>query len=195
MCGLDATEALLRDGPRAGRPPITTQRAHRPAAAFGRALIGDRALSASSAPRVWTPARSRFCYKLGRYMHAADPCYCPTGGISHPAISDASPYRHGRRPARLTGGRSLAGRAIRSLSVCPPARPDLSQPRKAKLKRSVSPPRPCFRIRSRADVRLDADAGRRMAVRRCSWLAAVPDTGRRLDRRFGVGVAERSASG
>ena len=38
--------------------------------------------------------------------------------VNHPAMSDASPTPHGRRPALPTGRRSLAGRSSCTLSVC-----------------------------------------------------------------------------
>jgi hypothetical protein len=39
------------------------------------------------APSVEHPSPVAISGRLGRYLHSADPCYCRTAGINHPAIT------------------------------------------------------------------------------------------------------------
>ena len=87
--------------------------------AHGCDRLGDRArLSVGRRPERGPPARSRYCGKLGRYLHAADSCYCPTAGINHPAITAV--FAVGQ-PGRLVDVVSPVGRAARSSAARPRA--------------------------------------------------------------------------
>ena len=107
----------------AGRGPPHRTPTRRP---FNRAAARagfdeTRAPSASSSRRVWSAPTGASCCQLGGYLHSADPCYCSTAGVNHPAITTVVRSAvQGRQPVPRCSGADLGavGYCARDPSIC-----------------------------------------------------------------------------